>query len=99
MEAEKITKKEVLKVASLARLELDEEAIEEIAMQLGDILKYMEALENIDTKGVEPTFNAITKKDITREDIVRIHLPKDKTLANAPQKDEDTQSFIVPKVI
>jgi len=99
MEAEKITKKEVLKVASLARLELDEEAIEEIAMHLGDILKYMEALENIDTKGVEPTFNAITKKDITREDIVRIHLPKDKTLANAPQKDEDTQSFIVPKVI
>ncbi|MBW1614933.1 MAG: Asp-tRNA(Asn)/Glu-tRNA(Gln) amidotransferase subunit GatC [Deltaproteobacteria bacterium] len=99
METEKITKEEVLKVARLARLELDDEAIEEIAPQLGDILKYMETLENIDTKGVEPTFHTITKKDITREDIAGIHLPKDKTLANAPQKDEDAQSFIVPKVI
>ncbi len=99
METEKIGKEEVLKVARLARLELSEGAIEEIAPQLGDILKYMEALENIDAKGVEPTFHTITKKDIVREDIAGVHLSKDKTLANAPEKDEEAQSFIVPRVI
>ncbi len=99
METEKITKEEVLKVARLARLELDEKTIEEMSLQLGDILKYMETLDTIDTKGVEPTFHAITKKDIVREDILGSHLSKDKTLLNAPQKDEESQSFIAPKVI
>jgi len=99
METEKITKEEVLKVARLARLELDEKTIEELSLQLGDILNYMKMLETIDTKGVEPTFHAITKKDIAREDIAGSHLPKGKTLANAPQQDEEAESFIVPRVI
>ena len=48
----KITKDEVEKVAHLARLELNEDEINNHAEQLEKILEYIKQLEKIDTKNV-----------------------------------------------
>ena len=93
----KITKEEVEHVANLARLELEDDAIERFAGQIGDILAYVDKLEKVDTKGVAPTSHAISLTNAFREDEVIEHLARDRSLANAPEKDDD--SFIVPKVI
>ena len=55
----KITKEEVKKVAHLARLELNENEINNHAEQLEKILDYIKQLEKIDTEDVQCTTRAI----------------------------------------
>ena len=93
----KITKDEVLYVANLARLELDETAIETYTEQLGNILEYIDTLNQIPTEGVPPTSHAISLTNAFREDVETQHLDRDSALSNAPEKEDG--SFIVPKVV
>jgi aspartyl-tRNA(Asn)/glutamyl-tRNA(Gln) amidotransferase subunit C len=57
-------------VAKLARLELTKEEKDKIGAQMNDILKYIEKLNQLDTKEVEPTAHIIPMKNVWREDIV-----------------------------
>ena len=93
----KITKNEVLHVAELARLELDEESIERFAGQIGEILEYVDTLNQLDTKDIKPTSHAIFLNNAFRQDEEREHLDNDEALANAPEKEDG--GFIVPKVV
>ena len=93
----KITKDEVLYVADLARLDLDEASIEKFAGQIGKILEYVEKLNEVATEGVRPTSHAISLTNVFREDVLKDHLKREKALANAPQKEDG--SFVVPKVV
>lgn len=93
----KISKQEVLHVAHLARLELDPEAIEKMAEQIGTILEYINSLKQVDTEGVPPTSHAIALTNAFREDRFGEHLAPERSLANAPEAEEG--AFIVPKVI
>ena len=93
----KITKNEVLHVADLARLDLDEESIDRFAGQIGEILEYVDTLNKIDTKGITPTSHAIFLSNVFRNDEERQHLDTDVALANAPEKEDG--DFIVPKVV
>lgn len=93
----KITKNDVLQVAGLARLELDEAGIDKLADQIGTILDYVDTLNQVDTTGVVPTSHAIFLSNAFREDIPHRHLENDDALDNAPEKDEG--AFLVPKVI
>jgi len=93
----KITKDEVLYVADLARLDLDDESIEKYAGQIDNILEYVDKLKAVDTEGVRPTSHAIFLTNAFREDENKQHLERDQVLANAPEKEDG--SFIVPKVV
>jgi aspartyl-tRNA(Asn)/glutamyl-tRNA(Gln) amidotransferase subunit C len=93
----KITREEVLHVANLARLNLDEQAIELYTRQLADILAYMDTLNRVNTEGVPPTSHAIFLNNAFREDEVKESIPVDRALANAPLAEDG--SFFVPKVI
>ena len=93
----KITKDEVLYVADLARLDLDEASIDKFAGQIGNILDYVDKLNEIDTKGIRPTSHAISLTNAFREDEPKEHLDREKALANAPEKEDG--NFIVPKVV
>jgi aspartyl-tRNA(Asn)/glutamyl-tRNA(Gln) amidotransferase subunit C len=93
----KITKEQVMHVARLARLHLDDAAIELYTKQLGDILTYMETLNRVDTEGVPPTSHAIFINNAFREDKIKASVPVGRALANAPQSEDG--SFVVPKVI
>jgi aspartyl-tRNA(Asn)/glutamyl-tRNA(Gln) amidotransferase subunit C len=93
----KITKEEVLYVADLARLDIDEAAVDKFAGQIGTILAYVDQLKTVDTAGVAPTSHAISLTNAFREDVEAGQLARVAALENAPEKEEG--SFVVPKVI
>ena len=93
----KITKDQVLYVADLARLDLDDASIDKFAGQIGTILDYVDKLNEVDTEGIRPTSHAISLTNAFREDEPNEHLDPDKALANAPEKEEG--NFVVPKVV
>lgn len=93
----KITREEVIHVANLARLDVDEALIDKFAKQIGMILEYIDTLNRVDTEGVTPTSHAISLTNAFREDDVKEDFDKDAALANAPEKEDG--NFLVPKVI
>ncbi|MDM8516851.1 Asp-tRNA(Asn)/Glu-tRNA(Gln) amidotransferase subunit GatC [Desulfobacterales bacterium HSG16] len=93
----KIAKQEVIHVANLARLDLDEQSVDKFAGQIDTILEYIALLNKVDTKGVKPTSHAISLTNAFREDKVGEHLGRDDALLNAPERDDE--NFIVPKII
>ena len=93
----KITADEIVHVAKLARLDLDESAVQLYTKQLGDILTYMDALNRLDTRGVAPTSHAIFINNAFRDDEVKPSMPVESALSNAPESEDG--SFVVPKVI
>jgi aspartyl-tRNA(Asn)/glutamyl-tRNA(Gln) amidotransferase subunit C len=66
----KITRDEVLHVASLARLTLSEEEVETYVRQLDAILVYMDQLAQLDTTNIEPMAHVIPLETPFREDRV-----------------------------
>ena len=87
----------VLNVAKLSKLELTEEEIEMFSKQLGDILKFVEKLNELDTENVEPFYELINQKTPLREDIPKEGLTQKEALKNAPQKEDGF--FVVPRVV
>ena len=93
----KITKDEVLHVANLARLDIDDADVERFAGQVGTILDYVDTLKKVDTTGVPATSHAIALTNAFREDEVKGQLDSEDALANAPEKENG--AFVVPKII
>lgn len=93
----KIEKKEVEHIARLARLKLNEEEKEKLGRQLGQILKYVEKLGELDTKDVEPAFHVVPLQNVMRKDEVKDSLPVKDALANAPAT--EGKYFKVPRII
>lgn len=93
----RITPEQVRHVALLARLDLDETAIDELVGQIGDILAYMDQLNELDTTGVEPMSHALNLTNALRGDDPAPHLDRETALANAPASGDG--GFIVPKVV
>ncbi len=91
-----ITVKDVEHVAKLARLELTEEEKEKFAGQLGDVLKYVEQMNEVDTSSVEPMAHAMDFVNVMREDTVKYEQKKEELMKNAP--DEEAGFFKVPKI-
>ena len=92
-----ISKQDVEKVAKLARLAITDPEKDAFAKQLGQILTYVEKLEQYDTTGVEPTATVLGQTNVFRKDVVRPSLAVEKALANAPEREAD--GFCVPKII
>jgi aspartyl-tRNA(Asn)/glutamyl-tRNA(Gln) amidotransferase subunit C len=92
-----ISKEEVEELALLARLRLTGEEVERLRGELGAILGYVEALQAVDTEGVEPMTHAVPLDCPLRPDVVGASLPADEALADAPQRVEDF--FGVPRII
>ena len=93
----KINRNDIIHVANLAHLEMDEESIEKFAVQIDEILKYVEKLNSIDTEGIIPTSHAIFLTNAFRNDIEKQDYDKDALLANAPERENG--NFVVPKVV
>ena len=93
----KLTRDDVKKVATLARLKLTETEQETLTTQLGEVLGYVDILNEVNTENVEPMAHAVELSNIFREDQVRESLPRDDALANAPKS--DGQSFLVPQIL
>ena len=93
----KITKEEVRKVAELARLELNENEINNHAEQLEKILEYIKQLDEIDTNEVPCTTRAIEVTNVFRKDKKQNSDCKEELLDLAPSKEDEY--FKVPKIL
>ena len=93
----KITREEVVHVARLSRLALEETEIDALTGQMDQLLGYVEKLNELDTEGIVPTAHAVPMENAFRADEVRPSIGLDRALLNAPQSEENC--FVVPKVI
>ena len=93
----KINKDEVKKVAHLARLELDENAINNHVEQLKKILEYIKQLEEINTDNVPCTTRAIEVTNAFRKDEMKNYENIEDLLELGPSRED--QYFKVPKII
>ena len=64
------TREEVLKIAKLARLHLEEDDIEKYRKDLGSILQYVEKLQELNTDDVPEFQHAAGGVNVFREDVV-----------------------------
>ena len=92
-----IKKDTIRYVADLARIGSSEQEEELFAEQLNHILAYVDQLNKLDTKGIEPMSHAVSMSNVLRDDILKDGLSNSDALNNAPEKEEG--SFRVPKVI
>tara|TARA_B100000700_G_C14867464_1_gene771720 strand:- start:165 stop:458 length:294 start_codon:yes stop_codon:yes gene_type:complete len=93
----KINSQDVRKVANLARLALEEDELNTYAMQIQEILGYIEQLKKVNTSDVKPTTRAVEVVNKFRKDFVDSENIKEELLDLAPQRDGD---FIrVPKIL
>jgi aspartyl-tRNA(Asn)/glutamyl-tRNA(Gln) amidotransferase subunit C len=64
----KLSRDDVLKLASLSKLRLSEAEIERLRAELSEILNYVEILDQVDSEGLEPTYQVTGLKNVMRED-------------------------------
>ncbi len=84
-------------VAHLARLNLTPEEETKLGAQLGNILGYIEKLNEVDVSGVEPTAHAFPIINVWRADEIKPSLTNEEALQNAPAKANGL--FVVPKIV
>lgn len=92
-----LDKATVRNIAFLARIEVPDEALEPLAAELSSIIGWIEQLQEVDTKGVEPMASVADMSLHWREDAVTDGGNPAKVLANAPEAAEGF--FLVPKVV
>ena len=90
----KIGVSEVERVAKLARLGLSAEEASRLAVELGQIVEFVERQQSVDVENVEPTDQVTGLVDVWREDIIKPSLTREELLANAP---EQKDGYIVVK--
>jgi aspartyl-tRNA(Asn)/glutamyl-tRNA(Gln) amidotransferase subunit C len=88
---------EVSKVAHLARLRLTPQELRTFTGQLNSIVHFVEQLQELDTRDVEPLAHGIEVRNVFRDDVRGPSLPRDAALANAPKR--SAECFLVPTVI
>ncbi len=84
-----LSKEDVKKIATLARLELSEDELEKFSGQLSGILDYMESLNEVDTEGVEPISQVTGLENITFEDEVASCDYNEELIKQTPQDVQD----------
>jgi aspartyl-tRNA(Asn)/glutamyl-tRNA(Gln) amidotransferase subunit C len=89
-----ISDDDVLHVARLARLRLDDDEVGRMREQLSTILGHVQELSKLDLADVEPTAHALDIANSVRADRSRPSWPRDEVLREAP--DPADGGFRVP---
>jgi aspartyl-tRNA(Asn)/glutamyl-tRNA(Gln) amidotransferase subunit C len=92
-----IDKDTAARVAKLARIKVEEDALPALAHEFNTILGFIEQLNEVDVEGVEPMTSVTPQRLKRRVDVVNDGGQQDKVLANAPDAREGF--FAVPKVV
>lgn len=92
-----LSESEVRHVALLARLALSDEQIDTLRTELNSILGHIDAIQQLDLAGVEPTAHAIPVVNVMRADVVRPGLSREDALKNAPQS--EAGAFVIPQIV
>ncbi len=92
-----ITKNEVIHMAKLAMLNLNDQEIDNYTKDMQEILSYAQKINQIDTSNVDETIGVAEQKNIFRKDEIIKFKTREDLLQNAPSQEEGM--FQIPKVI
>ncbi|MBV7281480.1 MULTISPECIES: Asp-tRNA(Asn)/Glu-tRNA(Gln) amidotransferase subunit GatC [Corynebacterium] len=92
-----ISRSEVAHLADLARLALSDEELDHLGTQIINIVDHVEAVQEVDTEGVEPMSHPHSVSTGMREDVVKPSLTPEQALDQAPDSAE--QRFAVPRIL
>lgn len=93
-----ISTDDVRRLANLSSLQLGDDEITSLQTDLSNILNYIEQLSELDTNGVEPTYQVTDLENIGRDDEVQLHAASREMLLQLAPETEDN-SVKVPKVL
>ena len=97
MKKQHLSKKEVEHMAWLAHIELSDKEKSLFTEQFNEILEYFKKIDEADTKGVEPTYNVLDLKNVSRKDEMTHSLSTEAALKNAPKKEK--KFFKAPRIV
>ena len=89
--------KTIKHIAKLSRISLDDEKAQKLATDLSSIFEFIEKLNELNTKDVEPLTSIAETTLKFRKDEVKSQNIREKILKNSPANNEDF--FVVPKVV
>ena len=93
-----ITREEILHLADLSNFSLSEEEITSLSADLQNIIKYISQLDELDTDGIEPTYQVFEMENVWRPDVITEQDADREQLLNlAPASDQ--HQIKVPKVL
>ena len=92
-----ISDKEILHIADLASLKIDENEIEKYKKNLQDILNFANIINNADTENLDVSICTNENYNVFREDEIREFSDKQALLQNA--EDIENNMFKIPKVL
>lgn len=93
-----ITNDDVRHLAQLSSLQLSDDEVADLQVDLKNILNYIDQLAELDTTGVEPTYQVTGLENIWRDDVIDVSLVgREQLLALAP--DQANDSVKVPQVL
>jgi aspartyl-tRNA(Asn)/glutamyl-tRNA(Gln) amidotransferase subunit C len=88
---------DISRVATLASLPLTDDEKKKLVPQLEETLKYVEVLEEVDTKNVEPTSQVTGLENVTRADKAQASLSQEEALSNT--KETHNGYVMVPVIL
>ncbi|MCA9329352.1 Asp-tRNA(Asn)/Glu-tRNA(Gln) amidotransferase subunit GatC [Candidatus Saccharibacteria bacterium] len=84
----KITREEILQLARLSRLHLNEDEVQEFTEEIGKIIDYVKVLDNVDVSGLRPTYQVTGSENITRSDeVIDYKINQEDLLKNLPDRE------------
>lgn len=92
-----VSKEELMHIAKLSDLKIDENEINKYIKNLDDILNYVKILENAPINELDETIMANDNCNIFRKDEVKTFENRDGLLKNAPEIERDM--YKIPKVL
>jgi aspartyl-tRNA(Asn)/glutamyl-tRNA(Gln) amidotransferase subunit C len=92
-----IEKQTIENLATLARLAVDEQRVEETSQRLGSVLELVDQLQAADTNGLSGSDHPLNETQRLREDTVNKPNMREAFQAIAPDTEADL--YLVPKVI
>ena len=92
-----VSKEEILHIANLADLTLEENEIEKYMLHLQDILNFANIVNNAPVEGLDITIGLNEAKNVFRKDEVEIFEEREALMKNAPEKEHNM--FKIPKVL
>lgn len=93
-----LSRDDVQHLAQLSSLQLTDDETTKLTADIENILKYIEQLSELDTKGVEPTYQVTGLSNIWREDaVIDYGVSREDLLARAPEQRDNQVK--VPKVL
>ena len=84
-----LSREEVIHIAALCRIGMDEEDLDRLRDQLSHILDQFEVLQQVNTDDLPPTTQSLDMHSVFKEDAARPSLSQDDTLMNAPLREDE----------